>query len=276
MNLFITKILSTVALCAFTLVASAETYVADDGASIDYEVSGNGIPLVLLHSGMMSREDMRTQISYFSQYFKVIAIDAREQGRSSSSASDISYERMASDVAGVLDDQGVAKANVFGQSDGGITALMISHLFPERLQKIAIHGAVYHFEAYPLEQRNGWLTISWDSEDENARSPEGFPGMAIPHYLLGQDNLDNFESHLKEMAEMWATSPDLSKEDLEQMETPILVIVGDHYDISIAHTLEMHEILNNSELFVVPGATHFVHEEKPDLLHRVVHDFLAN
>ena len=50
MNLFITKILSTIALCAFTLVASAETYVADDGASIDYEVSGTGFPLVLLHS----------------------------------------------------------------------------------------------------------------------------------------------------------------------------------------------------------------------------------
>lgn len=90
MNRFILKTLSILSLCAPAFVASAETHDADDGALIGYEVSGNSIPLVLLHSGMMSREDMRTQIGHFSQYFKVIAIDAREQGRSSSSDTQIS------------------------------------------------------------------------------------------------------------------------------------------------------------------------------------------
>jgi len=73
---------------------------------------------------------------------------------------------------------------------------------------------------------------------------------------------------------MWATSPTLNEADLNAITSPALVIVGDHFDISIAHTVEMHKALADSQLFIAPGATHFIHEEKPDLLHRVVHDFL--
>ncbi|NKB33236.1 MAG: alpha/beta fold hydrolase [Pseudomonadales bacterium] len=252
----------------------ADTYLTADGVMIDYEVAGTGDSFVLLHSGMMSREDMRTQIAYFSDSYKVIAIDAREQGRSSASENLISYELMASDVVGVLDSLGIDKTHIFGQSDGGITALMVAHLYPDRLDKLIIHGAVYNFEGYPADQRNGWLNLTWDADDEEAIDPNGFPGMAIRHYLLGRENLDDFETHLREMATMWATSPNLSTEDLNSISISTLVIVGDHYDVSIRHTLEMHESLSNSQLFVVPGATHFIHQEKPDLLHVVIQDFL--
>lgn len=254
----------------------SDTYQSADATMIDYETTGTGAPFVLLHSGMMSREDMRVQIEYFSDFYQVIAIDAREQGRSSSSTTQISYAVMAADVIGILDDLKIEKASIFGQSDGGITALMAAHQYPDRLEKLIIHGAVYNFEAYPVSQREGWLNITWNASSESANNPIGFPGMAIEHYLLGRDDLNDFEVHLQEMAKMWATSPNLSKEDLNNVNIPTLVIVGDHFDISIPHTVEMHEALGNSELFVAPGATHFIHQEKPGLLHRVIHDFLKD
>lgn len=256
------------------VAAYSSIFNANDGAAIDYEVFGEGAALVLLHSGMMSRDDMRVQIDYFSKYYQVIAIDAREQGRSSKSTSQITYELMASDVIGVLDQLQITKANLFGQSDGGVTALMVAHLFPDRVVKLMIHGAVYNYDAYPVDQRENWLNTTWNADDEEARNPDRFPGMAIEHYLLGNDGLLEFEEHIQEMSRMWATSPNLTKEDLKLIMTPSLVIVGDHYDISIPHTVEMHDALGNSELFIAPGATHFIHHEKPDLLHKVLHDFL--
>jgi len=78
------------------------------------------------------------------------------------------------------------------------------------------------------------------------------------------------------MATMWSSSPNLTVEDLNQIEISTLVIVGDHHDVSLRHTVEMHEALSNSQLFVVPGGTHYVHEEKPALLHKVIHDFLKD
>jgi pimeloyl-ACP methyl ester carboxylesterase len=230
----------------------------------------------MLHSGMMSREDMREQIEYFSKFYKVIAIDAREQGRSSSSSVKISYDLMASDVVGVLDQLDIKKTNIWGQSDGGITALLATHKYPTRVSKLIIHGAVYNHSAYPASQKERWKNAAWDKDNDQDNDPTGFPGMAFKHYLLGRDDLSNFESHLQEMSMMWATSPNLTKEDLSKINTPTLVIVGDHYDISLASTVEMHEALSNSELFVAPGATHYIHQEKPELLHQVMYDFLQN
>jgi len=149
-------------LCTLASGSFADTYTASDGTQVDYEVTGAGYPLVVLHSGMMSREDLRVLIEYFSEHYKVIAIDAREQGRSSASDTQISYELMARDVVGVLDAQDIEQAYFFGQSDGGITALTVAHRYPDRVSKFAIHGAVFHYEAYSQEQRNGWLNISWD------------------------------------------------------------------------------------------------------------------
>lgn len=267
-------LLASIIIVSGVNLTMAATFKSAEGVTIDYEVSGEGAPLVMLHSGMMSRDDMRLQIDYFSESYQVIAIDAREQGRSSSSPMKISYDLMVGDVIGVLDKLNIKKASFFGQSDGGITALKVAHNHPQRVEKLIIHGAVYNYKAYPTEQRENWKNSSWDADNKQDNDPDGFPGMAIESYLLGRSDLSDFESHLQEMAMMWATSPNLTKEDLSNINTPTLVIVGDHYDISISHTVEMHEALAYSELFIAPGATHYIHREKPELLHKVMEDFL--
>ncbi len=272
--LFLNIIYSFLFLLSSSHLLYAETYETLDGVILDFEVSGDGEALVMLHSGMMSRDDMRTQIEYFAEFYKVIALDSREQGRSSAARSQITYEQMAGDVVALLTHLDIEKAHLFGQSDGGITALMVSHLYPNRVIKSVIHGAVYNHSAYSEDQKEGWKNASFDQYDEASRDPSGFPGMAIPHYLKGHSDISDFEAHYKEMAMMWATQPNLSKDDLAKIEVPTLVIVGDHWDISISHTVELHEALPKSELFVAPGATHFIHQEKPDMLHRIMHDYL--
>lgn len=256
-------------------VAKADTFKTDDGVVIDYEVQGEGKPLIMLHSGMMSRNDMRVQIDYFSQNYKVVAVDARGQGRSSSSTNQISYDLMMSDVIGLLNHLKIKKTSIFGQSDGAITALHVAFHHPDRIEKLIIHGAVFNYRAYPLSQRQRWKNITWHINNAEDNDPDGFPGMSIESYLLGRNDLSNFENHLQEMTMMWATSPNLSVDDLNKIEVPTLVIVGDHYDISLQHTIEMHQALSNSELFIAPGATHYIHQEKPDLLHKIMEDFLS-
>ena len=269
------KTLSIIALTLLSIpLTYASTFKTSDGVTIDYEVTGKGEPLVMLHSGMMSRDDMRVQIDHFSKLYQVIALDSREQGRSSSSPKQITYKLMSDDVIGLLDHLKIKKTSIFGQSDGGITALLTTHFHPERVNKLIIHGAVFSYTAYSPERIEGMKQYKWDANNPKDNDPKGFPGMAIKSYLLGRKDLSQFQSHLQELAKMWTTSPNLTPKDLNQIKTPTLVIVGDHWDVSLQHSIEMHEALNNSELFVAPGATHFIHQEKPDLLHKVMHDFL--
>lgn len=252
----------------------ANTYETSDGVILDYEIKGLGEPLVLLHSGMMSRDDMRVQIDHFSRLYQVIAIDSREQGRSSESTQQISYDLMSNDVIELLDHLNIKKTNIFGQSDGGMTALITAHYHPERINKLIIHGAVFNYTAYSPETIDKMKNYSWDENVPRDNDITNFPGMAIESYLLGRRDLSNFETHLQEMASMWSSSPNLTVKDLNKIKVPTLIIVGDHWDVPLRHSIEMHEAFSHSQLFVAPGATHYIHKEKPDLLHKVIYDFL--
>lgn len=256
-------------------LAMSNTFKTPDGVTLNYQVTGHGLPLVMLHSGMMSRDDMQAQVEYFSNQYQVIALDAREQGRSSTSPEQITYELMSNDVIELLDHLNIKKTHIFGQSDGGITALLTTHHHPSRINKLIIHGAVFSYTAYSPQMIEGMKSYTWDAKNLKDNDRSRFPGMAIESYLLGHKDLSDFESHLQEMARMWSSSPKLTVKDLNQIKVPTLVIVGDHHDVSLRHTIEMHEALSNSQLFVVPGGTHFIHQEKPELLHKVMDDFLS-
>jgi pimeloyl-ACP methyl ester carboxylesterase len=271
------KIVKAVCLLALLNIAPgavADTFKTKDGLTLDYAITGKGKPLVMLHSGMASRDDMHKQVSYFSKHYQVIALDSREQGRSGTSDVQISYQLMSDDVVALLDHLKLKKASLFGQSDGGISALMTAHNHPERVNKLMIHGAVFNYKAYPPEAIAKWNGYRWNANNPKDVDPEQFPGNAIKSYLLGQPDLSNFGKCLQEMSYMWATSPNLTVKDLQKIAVPTLVIVGDHYDVSLPHSLQMHEALSNSQLFVAPGATHYIHREKSELLNRVLHDFL--
>ena len=76
--------------------------------------------------------------------------------------------------------------------------------------------------------------------------------------------------------EMAQREPHIPVGELGRISAPTLVVMGDDDIISIEHTAEMYRAIPNSELAVVPGASHTVVIEKPDVLNRIVLDFLEN
>ena len=45
--------------------------------------------------------------------------------------------------------------------------------------------------------------------------------------------------------------------------------------MTLSHAVEMYEALPNAELAVVPGTSHFLTQEKPHLVNKLVVDFLT-
>jgi pimeloyl-ACP methyl ester carboxylesterase len=68
--------------------------------------------------------------------------------------------------------------------------------------------------------------------------------------------------------------PNMSLEELGRISAPTLVLVGDDDLVSIEHTVALFRAIPNSELAVIPGASHGVAAEKPALVNQVVLDFL--
>jgi pimeloyl-ACP methyl ester carboxylesterase len=78
------------------------------------------------------------------------------------------------------------------------------------------------------------------------------------------------------VVEMIRTQPDIPIADLGRITAPTLVLVGDDDLIAPEHTLALFRAVPGAELAVVPGTSHALPMEKPDLVNRLILDFLTN
>ena len=109
---------------------SAGKYFTVRGINIYTEQYGNGKPLLLIHGNGGNISSMAKIIPFFSQKYKVIAIDSRAHGKSVDQADSLSFEMMADDNAALLEQMKIDSAYVIGWSDGGIVALVMAIRHP--------------------------------------------------------------------------------------------------------------------------------------------------
>lgn len=266
-----TIFLSAILICLTACHSTSSHTVFVNDVTLDYTVQGNGPPLYLLHGGMESRDSFEKQINEFSKTFTVVALDSREQGRSSRADAQISYALMSKDVIALANHLDHDSISIMGLSDGGVTALTTAINRPALIDKLVLLGANYHFDSYPDATRNFIATYEWDGNTD----PKAYPGNFIKHYITGHDDLTDFGDLLKEMSHMWTTSPTFTISDLEKIETKTLIINGDHEDMALDHVLSLYEALPNAQLFIVPDGTHYALEEKPELINSVTLKFLT-
>lgn len=107
------------------------TYARINGLNMYYEVHGGGFPLVLLHGGVLTIDlSFGNLIPQFAAEHRVIALEMQGHGRTADIDRDMELKYLAGDVAALLDHLGVERADVFGFSLGGGTALHEAHPTP--------------------------------------------------------------------------------------------------------------------------------------------------
>ena len=99
-------------------------FVEADGASLYYEVLGNGEPLVLVHAGIADRRMWDGQLGAFAEEHRVIRYDMRGCGRSvTTEGAPLAPFSHHDDLRGVLDSLGIERANFVGCSIGAKTVI---------------------------------------------------------------------------------------------------------------------------------------------------------
>jgi pimeloyl-ACP methyl ester carboxylesterase len=136
------------------------------------------------------------------------------------------------------------------------------------VRKLIVIGTNFDTAGLTPEAMEGFTTLSAESDDlatlreaYQTASPDG-PG----HWPL---MVDKFK-------EMVSTQPAITLEQLARITAATLEVVGDHDIVTLDHTSTLFRAIPNSELAVVPGTSHFLTMEKPDLVNRLLLDFLKN
>lgn len=116
-------------------------HIASDGCRIFYEASGAGDPLVLIPGLGGDGRFWNGVVEQLRGSYRVIAIDHRGAARSDRPQQGYSIARLAADVAGILDQEGIARAHIAGHSTGGAVAQVLAIENGERLLTCTISSS---------------------------------------------------------------------------------------------------------------------------------------
>lgn len=113
--------------------------VYSDGEEVPFLDVGEGDPVVLIPGADGMKETFRYQIPVLAGRYRVIAADMRDRH-----ASGATFDRLADDVAELMQDCGVGEAVVIGQSLGGAVALRFATRYPKRVRGLVISNSLTH------------------------------------------------------------------------------------------------------------------------------------
>lgn len=126
-----------------------------DGLELTVEAFGDGPPLVFAHGLTGNRDGSRAQFAPLAERYHIVIYDQRGHGDSTPITDPAGYavERMAEDMAAVLDALNIRRAIVGGESMGAATTLLFALRHPERIDKLLLTAPAFGDRANPDSQR---------------------------------------------------------------------------------------------------------------------------
>jgi pimeloyl-ACP methyl ester carboxylesterase len=244
----------------------AHGYVAVDGVRIFYaQWGGSGIPVVLLEGGGDTIDDWAYLVPALSARFRVIAIDARCQGRSSCSPETLSYKRDILDVLAVLDRLHVRKAAIVGFSDGAIEGLELAISYPGRVLGVFAHGA-----------NTSPATLIFKTSPANAAVGRALDRVLRRWYSAESPAPGGYDALQKRLGVLWATQPHLTAAQLRLIRAPVWITDGDHEEsIRRSDTDFMAEQIPNASEIIFPDSGHYALWSQYRLFNDAVLQFLS-
>lgn len=240
--------------------AQSGTFETDD-VKLWYASFGEGDPVVLLHGGLGSSDHYGDIVSALAAKRRVLVVDSRGHGRSTRSQHGISYRQMADDVVALLDHLAIERAALVGWSDGGVTGLEFALRHPARLTRLLVLGTNYALDG--MKPQNQSRTF-----------PEYFARCRRQYAKLSPAPQD-LSAFLRELRAMWASQPTFSDEQLQQIQVPVLVALGDHDEaIRLDHAQKLAKLLPRGRFVLLPKVSHFALWQDPKTLLAVLTRFL--
>lgn len=219
-------------------------YSKVNGLNMYYEIYGQGKPLVLVHGGGSTiQSNFEKIIPLLAKNRRIIAVELQAHGRTSDRNADLSFEQDADDIAALLKNLNIDKADFFGFSNGGTTTLQIAIRHPKIVDKIVLGSA--------LAKRNGVPEWFWGFMEQ--AKLENMPERLKMAYKQVAPDTSGLQIMHDRDAKRMVNFKDIPDEQLSSILSPTLIIIGDKDIITPEHAIELHRQIVNSELAIIPG-----------------------
>jgi pimeloyl-ACP methyl ester carboxylesterase len=131
-----------------------------DGLTINYDVQGEGEPLVLIHYTSADHASWAFQLPAYTEHFSCLAIDLPGSGESDKPAGPYSTEGYADQVAAWMGAIGIERAHVAGMSLGAAVGLHLAARHPGRVRSLSLHSGWPATDDYLNTVIEQWRTLA--------------------------------------------------------------------------------------------------------------------
>lgn len=249
---------------------------------IHYRVHGHGPALVLVHAISAGMGMWDAQVERFSRDRQVIVFDARGVGRSASIRGWRGVrDRMADDIAALLDELGLAQVAVCGVSFGGVIAQHFAVRYPERVERLAVVDA--YSDTRPLTvQRALWLASVYLGAVSNLMPARTLSAIMRQQYRRWPAAADYLSRAVQDLRPLDALKTRLAinlvnyPPALNAAAYPVLGVVGESsWPRSRTFMQEMDAAVPRMRLVGVAEAGDPTPLCRPDVFNEILADFLS-
>lgn len=221
--------------------------------SLYYQEKGKGEPFILLHGNGENGNYFNNQIEYFSNEYRMIAVDTRGHGKSPRGVEPFTIEQFAKDLNELMLELKISKAIILGFSDGANIAMKFALKYPNKIKALILNGGNLNTKGVkrkiqiPIEIGYKITKIFAEKSKEAKRNME----------LLG----------------LMVNEPNINTDELCSIKIPTLIIAGTRDMIKKVHTEEIAKNIPNAKLSIVEG-NHFIANKESKKFNKEIEKFL--
>ncbi|MDE7310121.1 MAG: alpha/beta hydrolase, partial [Eubacterium sp.] len=207
----------------------------------------------LLHGNGQDSSYFKNQIDYFSNRYRVIALDTRGHGKSPRGTKPFTIEQFSCDLNEFMEGLEIPYAVILGFSDGANIAMKFAIKYSNKVKALILNGGNLN--------------------------PKGVKRSTQIPIEIGYKIARRFASKSSdakkntEMLGLMVNEPNIGLSELSKITAPTLVICGRSDMIKEFHTKEIAENIPNAKLSIIKG-DHFIANKRYVTFNKEVEDFL--
>jgi pimeloyl-ACP methyl ester carboxylesterase len=254
-----------------------------NGIEMNYEFSGKGKTLVLIHGFTDNLNMWYNQVPEFTKQYQVLTYDVRGFGQTEKAAAPYSMDMFAEDLHELLKALGISKACVLGYSMGGRIALEFCMKYPQEAAGLIMANSVVGAPVTPDREERTKMMMEMIQSGNNEMISEIMTVNSFSPGFKDKDpatfnqykavKLQNDPSgYLPVMMAMGAAAQ--TPVDLGLIKCPVLILAGtDDIFMPLSVAEEMHKKIPGAVLKTFPTG-HIAAIEAPGEFNQAVLEFL--
>ena len=274
-------------------------YITTNGVKLHYVTQGEGDLMLMLHGFPEFWYSWRHQIPEFAKNYKVVALDLRGYNDSDKPADKSAYvmDEFIRDVEGVIKGLGYDKCILVGHDWGGAIAWNFAYAHPEMVERLIIlnlpHPAKFDEgirnpqqllrSSYMFFFQIPWLPEFLIQSSDYQPIETAIKGMAVNKSAITKEDLEAYKDAAAKRGAMTATlnyyrnifQQRMTSQDWSVLEVPTLMIWGEK-DTALGKELTYgtEAYVRDFKIKYIPDCSHWVQQEKPELVNQYMREFL--